>query len=240
MSGRLPDHVVRLPVSLQTWSDLTFLHWRFPPSTVQALLPPGLLVDVLDGSAWVGLTPFRMRNVRLPNLPPPPAWADFPELNVRTYVRGPDGHDGLWFFHLFCTSRSFISALRAIGLPYRHATAHVGGREPNRAYRFTRRDDPSAEPLFAARVQVGPALADEDRTMLLDSLTGRWNAYARPGGRLLRVPVEHEPWPLRSATLEALTCRWEALGLPEPREEPLVHFSPGVNSRFGPPTVVRD
>lgn len=62
MSGRSPDAPVRAPASYQRWDGITFLHWPYPPAVVGALLPPGLVVDVLDGAAWVGLTPFAMRD----------------------------------------------------------------------------------------------------------------------------------------------------------------------------------
>jgi uncharacterized protein YqjF (DUF2071 family) len=63
------------------WSQITFIHWRCPAAVLQAMLPPGLAVETMDGSAWVGLTPFRMEHVRPPLLP----WLSrFPETNVRT------------------------------------------------------------------------------------------------------------------------------------------------------------
>lgn len=50
----------------QRWSQITFFHWRYPPAVVQSLLPGGLTVETLDGSAWVGLIPFFMEGVRSP------------------------------------------------------------------------------------------------------------------------------------------------------------------------------
>jgi uncharacterized protein YqjF (DUF2071 family) len=51
---------------LHEWSTMTFLHWPYRPSLVQRLLPPSLEVESVDGQAWVGLLPFRMRDVRIP------------------------------------------------------------------------------------------------------------------------------------------------------------------------------
>ena len=62
-------HDIARSVMLQGWHDLTALHWRYEPAEVQALLPEGFVVDTFDGSAWVGLIPFRMRRIRLPGLP---------------------------------------------------------------------------------------------------------------------------------------------------------------------------
>lgn len=223
----------------QTWADLTFLHWRLPPSQIQPLLPGGLTAEVIDGSAWVALVPFRMRDVRLAGPTPLPRWSDFLELNARTYVRGPDGRDGVWFFHLFCSSWTFVGAVRPLGPPYRLSAATAARRGRSYAYRFHRGQDSRDQPLFEARVDVGEPIPEAGRTPLLESLTGRWNAYAVRFGRLLRVPVVHEPWPLHAATVPRRDWRWGSFGLPEPAGDPLVHFSPGVHARFGPPVLVR-
>ncbi len=76
------------------------LHWAYDPAQIRPLVPAELEVDTWDGLAWVSITPFRMVNFRLPGLPPVPGFSTFPESNVRTYVRGPDGRDGLWFLSL--------------------------------------------------------------------------------------------------------------------------------------------
>src|ERR671932_566151 len=104
VSGRLPDQRVRWPVVCQRWVTMTFLHWAYDPAAVQRLLPPGLEVDTHDGAAWVSLTPFVMRDFRPPCAPAVPGLSHFPETNLRTYVRGPEGGDGLWFLSLEAAS----------------------------------------------------------------------------------------------------------------------------------------
>ena len=83
----------------QQWQELAYIHWRYDASVVQALLPEGLEVDTYDGSAWVGLIPFSMRNISFPGTPPIPYLGSFPEVNVRTYVKK-NGIPGVWFFSL--------------------------------------------------------------------------------------------------------------------------------------------
>src|ERR1700760_1325769 len=103
----LPDRLspfapgpVRRPVMLQQWQNLTFLHWSYPAEQIARLLPADLAVDTFNGAAWVALTPFRLADLRLPGTPSIPWLSAFPETNVRTYVRGPGGERGVWFFTL--------------------------------------------------------------------------------------------------------------------------------------------
>lgn len=240
MSGRLPDHPVRLPLTLQTWAELTFLHWRVDPQAIQAHLPPRLRVDVLDGSAWVGITPFEMRDVRVPGVPPVPGWSSFAEVNVRTYVRGPDGNDGLWFLSLHCPRRAVVAVLRPLGLPYRLAAGRHERDDGVRRYRFGGPGAPGSKGtrLLGVDVTVGDPLTRQERTPLVEALTGRWNAYCGRAGRLLRVPVEHEPWPLHHATAGVHGELLDRPGTGLLSGDPWVHFSPGVHARIGPPALV--
>ena len=87
---------VKRAIMKQGWYDLAYIHFRYDPQEVQRLLPPGLSVDVFDGSAWVGLIPFSMCGIGIPHLPSVPYLGSFPEVNVRTYVIR-DGIPGVWF-----------------------------------------------------------------------------------------------------------------------------------------------
>ncbi|MFC7403346.1 YqjF family protein [Citricoccus sp. GCM10030269] len=237
MSGRTPDHPVRIPVNFQDWEHLTFLHWPYDVATVQSLVPDELTVQQWDGRTWVGITPFRMVGVRPPGLPPP-GWGAFPELNVRAYVRTQDGRDGIWFLGMLVPRRTFIAALGSLGLPYEHSHSAVSMDSSRWVYRFgtphwlrSHRDD-----WFQAAVDVGLPLEATERTPLVESITGRWSAYHRRGRVLWRTPVEHEPWPLHAATASGrLTAPLRWAGLPAPTHEPLVHAAPAVHARLGMP-----
>nr|WP_280842430.1 DUF2071 domain-containing protein [Kitasatospora phosalacinea] len=102
------------------WLRLAFVHWSYPPHAVQRLLPAGLTVDEWEGRACVSLTPFTMADVRLAGRLPLPGPARFAETNLRTYVRGPHGRDGLWFFSLEATHPLVVAAANTLlGAPYR-------------------------------------------------------------------------------------------------------------------------
>ncbi len=117
-------------VMLQRWEHLLFLHWHYDVATVQATLPPRLTVDAWNGSAWVGLVPLFMRDVRPRFVPAIPALSDFLELNLRTYVHDTKGRPGVYFYSLDCNQPLAVeTARRMLHLRYEHSamTAAVSG-----------------------------------------------------------------------------------------------------------------
>ena len=54
-------------------------------------VPDELEIEEHDGSAWLGIQFFRVRALRARGALPVPGISAFLQLNVRTYVRGPDG-----------------------------------------------------------------------------------------------------------------------------------------------------
>src|SRR4051812_12905980 len=125
MAGNRPEERVNVPLFRQDWTLAAFLHWRYPADVVAALLPPGLEPDIVDGSAWVSLTPFRVERFRPLGLVPVPFGSSFPETNVRTYVRGPNGRDGLWFLSLDVPSPTNVMAGRLIGAAYQLSSMQI-------------------------------------------------------------------------------------------------------------------
>src|SRR6266542_1618220 len=123
---------------VQRWDWMTFLHWRYEPADLRPHLPVGLEVQTFDGSAWVGLLPFRM-TVRFPGAPAIPWLSRFPETNVRTYVRGPDGGAGIWFLSLEAGRLVPAMTGRAgLALPYVWAEMEMARGESTVAYRSRR------------------------------------------------------------------------------------------------------
>jgi uncharacterized protein YqjF (DUF2071 family) len=202
------------------------------------VLPKGLDVDVHDGSAWVGLIPFSMRDIGLPHLPAVPYFGTFPEVNVRTYVVRV-GRPGVWFCSLDISRLVPALVARATyRLPYcwgetRHQVAD------RRAITTVRRRWPKGHATTAIEVEIGEAIADPSPLDLF--VTARWGLYSRGfRGALRYAPIEHVRWPLHRATAVSVDDSLiTAAGLPAPVDEPHVLFSPGVAVRIGAPHRVR-
>ncbi len=215
----------------QRWAELAYFHWPYEPSAVQRLLPRGITVDVHDGSAWVGLIPFEMRNVQLLGTPRLPWIGSFIEINVRTYVVDPDGRRAVWFFSLDVPRSAIVAVARtAFALPYCWADAsHV--RDGDRHHYEMRRRWPRAgRPSASIDFSVGDALLDDDVSDLDHFLTARWALVTRRREQLLYGRVQHPRWPLhRLENVQIDQNIIEAAGLPEPAGRPRAIYSPGVD-----------
>ncbi len=208
-SPTTPDLVLSprsIHVMRQTWSDIIWCHWPVPPESVQALLPEGLVPDLFEGTAWVGLVPFRMKNLRLPGpfrvLSTLARARQFGEVNVRTYVKDLDGCTGVWF----CTLDSdhwlaVKTANVAFGLPYRYATTRLE-RSGDLVKWFDRRRSDNARAELEVLVNDGPSRPASQG--LEQFLVERYSLYTTWCGLLLRGEVRHESWRVRTATLQGV------------------------------------
>ncbi len=222
----------------QRWEQLAFLHWRVDPARVAPLLPPGTVPDVFDGSSWVGLIPFRMVGAGLGRGPGVPWLGTFAETNVRLYSVGPDGRRGVVFRSLDASRLAVVLGARlALGLPYCWARMQVRTVGGAIEYTSTRRWPGRGSERTRVVVRPGTSSAGDDP--LAQFLTARWGLHNRWAGRSTYVPNEHEPWPLRTATLVDLDDSLvAAAGLPgvSDRAPDSVLWSDGVRTVFGWPT----
>jgi len=211
------------------WRNAAFFHWAFAPELVRGLLPVGFEVDTFDGRAWIGLTPFTT-TFRLGGAVPLPGPRRYGETNLRTYVRAPDGTDGVWFFALDVSNFANV-ALGRLAFPYHHANLHV--HADGTTLRFWGRRLGSGA-RYDLTVRAEP---QECTQRPLDVfLTGRWHTYAMRAGIIGRFDIAHDPWPLHRGTLVAGDEHMiEQLGFPRPDDDPIVHYSPGVDVRVGWP-----
>lgn len=234
MASWEPTESVSVPSSQQAWEALTFVHLPYEPEVIAELLPEPLVPDLFDGMAWVGVTPFRLRTSVLPVASGPRA--TYVEVNVRTYVRRPDGLDGIWFLSLELDQAAVAAGLRAaLGLPYRWSDTWIDDDGTDVTYGARRRAPHRAGELEMA-VTVGHPITAPGQFETF--LVGRWRAFTERAGRLLCVPVEHEPWPLAAAVLTGWRSEGflESLGVPRTDHEPHVMFADRVDVRLGMPS----
>jgi len=215
----------------QRWAELAYFHWRYDPAVVQQLLPVGLAVDSFDGSAWVGLIPFEMRNVQLGPTPPVPWLGNFIEINVRTYVVDSSGRRAVWFFSLDVPRSVIVGVARSVfSLPYCWArAAHTVDGQRHR-YQMTRRWPPSEGAFAEMGFTVAEPIDDHVVSDLEHFLSARWALITQRRGQLLFGAVAHSRWPLHRVTDVGIDQNViEAAGLPTPDGPPHALYSPGVD-----------
>lgn len=221
------------------WRDLLFMHWPVPESSLRPLIPPALKLDTFDGSAWLGITPFRMQRTRPRFLPAVPWLSSFPELNVRTYVTA-ESKPGIWFFSLDARNPIAVRLARAtFGLPYFDAemSCRTNGEEVHYRSVRTHKSAPPAR-LAASYRPVGEPFESRPGT-LENFLTERYCLYsagAEGGGRVRRGEIHHVPWPLQKAEAEMETLEMTSqIRVKLPDTEPLLHYARRLDVAAWPP-----
>jgi uncharacterized protein YqjF (DUF2071 family) len=210
----------------QTWVELLFAHWPVPEEALRAVVPPQLPLDTFDGSAWLGITPFCVRGLRLRGTFPAPVLSSFPELNVRTYV-SVEGKPGIYFLSLDADSIAAVhAARRSYRLPYFRSRIEVARDQEAVGYDLLRTADDGPPAYFTARYGPRGERLPVRKGSLERWLTERYCLYTLDAEeRVQRGEIHHPPWPLRAAWAEIET---NTMAMPfgvELEGEPLLHFS---------------
>jgi uncharacterized protein len=213
-------------VMTQTWHDLLFAHWPVAAGVLRKHVPPEFELDVFDSTAWLGIVPFHMTNMAPRGVPSLPWISEFPELNVRTYVRVNE-KAGIYFFSLDAGSTLAVQVAKSLlNLPYYSAAMRVTVHADDIEY-DSRRHMESAAATFCARYRaVGPPFEAANGT-LEHFLTERYCLYNLDhGGRPYRLDIHHPPWSLQLADAEfARNTMAAATRLSLPDVKPLLHFA---------------
>jgi uncharacterized protein YqjF (DUF2071 family) len=220
----------------QSWHDLLFAHWPVPAATLRGLVPSQLVLDTYDGTGWVGVVPFRMRQVHPRGIASVPWLSAFAELNVRTYVTAPSPtgpRPGVYFFSLDAANPVAVRlARRFFKLPYFDAAMsladHTLSQNSGAIVYHSRRTHRRAPPAeFVAQYAPAGGIYHSRPATLESWLTERYCLYTVDRkGRLLRGEIHHLPWPLQAAEAEfQRNSMAQAAGIELPATAPLLHFA---------------
>ena len=190
------------------WQRTFFVHWLVPAELVTPGLPAGVTLDRWRGHAVVSLVAIDVEG------PAPRALLKTPvahlfryrQLNLRTYVEGPEG-PGMTLLETRIDRLTYALGARLAGMPYhldrelsyevRSSSLELRARGLHASGLVT---DAGAGPLVAGTLEY---FACE-----------RYRAYAQlPVGRTLCVEIAHPPWRARPVALQE-TLTPASLGLP--------------------------
>ena len=180
-----------------------------PTAEVRSRVPGELEIEEHDGTAWLSVVFFRVRALRARGVLPVPGISTFLQLNVRTYVRGPDGLPGVWFFSIDASSRlAAIGVRRIYHVPAFHARMTLEPVGEWQEVECVRVGEPGR--VFAARYRATAETLHAEPDSLEAFLTERYRLFAADA----RAEMHHDRWVLSPAEAEVELAS-------------LVPFSPG-------------
>ncbi len=223
--------LVHRPVTVHAWQDIVFAHWRRDPATLADLVPPGTRPDVVDGSAWVGLSAYVFRATQVPPFPPSRRLGSMTEVTIEVLTVDDAGRRGVAYRTVDTANVPAIVAAHALlGVPYTFAHVRARRRGDTVEHRSVRHPSSGLHPVRWARARTGRSggavrprhdatvrvvAGEVVDTALATDLTTRQGIHARLLAQTLFWQRQHAPLTVRSATLERLDGDLpDAVGLP--------------------------
>lgn len=214
-------------VMRQEWHNLLFAHWPVPADVLRPLVPKELPLDLWQGTAYLGVVPFVIRNLRPHGVPSIPPLSNFAEINVRTYVTV-DDKPGVYFFSLDAENVSAVLAARLMyALPYFKSSFAIDSNGDDVRYHSRRTTRPRPAEFHASYRPTSEPLPWRPMTDALERFVSeRYCLYTVVAGHVYRTHIHHLPWPLQSAVAEIATNTMTTnLPLMLSGPPPLLHFS---------------
>ena len=209
------------PVAVHAWEDIVFAHWRQDPASVARFVPRGTRPDVVDGSAWVGLTAYVFRRTAVPPFPPSRRLGSMTEVTIEVPTVDSRGRRGI-VYRTVDTGHvpAIVAANTLLGVPYTFAHVRANRRGDVLDHRSVRHPARRGDPVRWARDALRPGAprtvrprhdalvrvtaGDVVDTPLAVELTTRAGIHARHLAQTLFWQRQHPPLTIRSARLERL------------------------------------
>jgi uncharacterized protein YqjF (DUF2071 family) len=192
------------PFLTAKWHNLFLVTYAVPPALLEKRLPPGLSLDLRDGSAFVSLVAFEFLDTRVLGIGWP-GYRNFGELNLRFYVR--HGTDrGVVFIREFVPQRMIAWIARWLyNEPYLAAPITARKQETADAIQMDYRL------VFGGRehrIEVTggkPAFLPGEDSVEHFFKEHHWGYGTTRSGQGIRYAVDHPVWevyPVRSYALD--------------------------------------
>src|SRR5262245_866914 len=186
------------------WENLFLATYAVPPSLLEKRLPPGLALDLRDGSAFVSLVAFEFLDTRVLGVGWP-GYRNFAELNLRFYVRHGDER-GVVFVREFVPQRLVAWVARWLyNEPYLATPITARKRESPRRVELAYRLHHTGREHRIEVTGRKPAHRPADDSLEHFFKEHHWGFGTTRGGRTLRYAVDHPVWdvyPIEAYRLE--------------------------------------
>ena len=224
----------------QTWSDLLFLHYKVPLETLKKFIPTQVEIDTFQDEAWVSISPFRMRNIKLRYLPPIPTTTNFLELNFRTYVKI-NGKKGIYFFSLDASSAAAVFGARiGANLPYLNARMSVQENEGGFHYQSRRMGKAHIPAELDVKYKPISSPFHARQGSLEEWLVERYCLFQQKrNGKIIEIDIHHIPWPLQKVEAEIITNTLpSSFNIERLHKEPIMQYVKSIDVLVWPPSKV--
>ncbi|MAY80508.1 MAG: hypothetical protein CL930_06940 [Deltaproteobacteria bacterium] len=188
------------------WERLCLVTYAVDPARLEPLLPPDLQLDTRDGKAFVSLVAFDFLDTRVLGVPWP-GYRNFPEVNLRFYVRHGDQR-GVVFIREYVPKK--LIAWLARGLynePYKAAPMRSTWSENEQGAEIAHELIVGGQ-AHTLKMSLGATATTppEDSTAHFFK-EHSWGFGHSHRGNLLRYEVWHPIWQTRS--VESLDLQWD-------------------------------
>lgn len=186
------------PVMRARWSNLVLLTYEAPEELLRRFIHPALELDRWNGRTHVSLVAFDFEDTRLFGYGIP-GFANFPEVNLRTYVRFA-GQRGVVFIRELVPSRVIAAVARIwYNEPYRRVALDSQVERSNGLIRTERRWSTAEGQLHRIRTMAEPPIELPKQSSVEHHFKEHeWGFGRSRDGRLLRYRVEHPVWPIHT------------------------------------------
>ena len=213
----------RSPFLTARWEHLILANYAVDAALLEPLIPPGLELDLLEGKPYVSLVAFNFLDTRVLRVPWP-GYRDFPEVNLRFYVR--DGsRRGVAFIREYVPKRLIAYIARGLyNEPYRYAPiegeVHQHEAQLEVRYALTCQGQRSEVSVIAAARAELPPENSEAHFFKEHS----WGYGTSRSGRLVTYEVQHPVW--ETYPVKKFNLRWDWTGIYGPEWAPLADAEP--------------
>jgi len=188
------------PFITAAWRDLLLLNWRVDRSLLQPHVPEGTELDPWEGDCYVSLVGFRFLDLAVKGLPAV-GHRDFPEINLRFYVRrevGGEVRRGVVFICELTPRRIVEWVARAVyNEPYK--TLPMRGEVSEEKTQYELQQAGQWQGMAARPAGDWREPAEEARETFL--IEHYWGYNRQSGGHTMEYEVTHPTWRTRAAQL---------------------------------------
>ena len=224
----------------QQWNDMIFAHWPVEAEGLGRLLPQGLELDLLHGTAWLTVMAFRRASVRYAPLPPLPLFQNQPEINLQLCVRetGSDRRGSLLLSKDAAHPFSFLATRCIYRIPSYWSEMYFERRSAQSFSIYSRRRFGKETVFFRGRYRsmgAGFQIGTARQGSLEEFLMERYQMYLGEAGALpIRYQLRHQPWVIERAEAELeRNDLAKTLGIQLAEQPACMHFVPRIQVAIG-------